>query len=413
MGKYYLTLHVTGVYLLDENGEIIGKRSLGEDPSEVAQKILKLETEKVEEDKLLPEITSVVKELLDKDSRPHIILEDEELAKTIKSAFPQVEVSVEVPSKGGIIFRRMIYESPLKVTGMAPEDYRNFIWNFSHMISRLKIKETVEKRDLFIAQAISALDETDKVINLYVSRIREWYGLHFPELGKEIRDHEQYVKIVYELGLRDNMTIEKLKELGIKEDKAKRIVESAQNSMGANMSEFDIEVLRSLCQNVLELYKLRRKLEKYIDESMKDVAPNIRGLVGPLLGARLIALAGGLRRLAMLPASTIQVLGAEKALFRALRTGGKPPKHGVIFTYPAIFRAKKWQRGKIARALAAKLAIAARIDAFTGEYKADMLKSELEKRIEEVKTLYAKPPKKVEKPLPRKPKRKKRKRRSR
>ena len=145
---------------------------------------------------------------------------------------------------------------------------------------------------------------------------------------------------------------------------------------------------------------------------MLEVAPNIRGLVGPLLGARLISLAGGLSRLARLPASTIQVLGAEKALFRALRTGGRPPKHGVIFQYPAIHRSPRWQRGKIARALAAKLAIAARIDAFTGEYKADELKEELEKRIEEIKTLYAKPPKRP-RPISKKPSRGKKRKRGR
>ncbi len=125
---------------------------------------------------------------------------------------------------------------------------------------------------------------------------------------------------------------------------------------------------------------------------MKEVAPNITALVGPLLGARLLSLAGGLDELARLPASTIQVLGAEKALFRALRTGGKPPKHGVIFQYPDIHRSPRWQRGKIARALAAKLAIAAKVDAFTGRYIGDVLVQQLRKRIEEIKKLYAKPP---------------------
>jgi len=179
--------------------------------------------------------------------------------------------------------------------------------------------------------------------------------------------------------------------------------------MGASITEFDLQAMRSLAKLTLDLYDLRAALQEYIDEAMKEVAPNIRGLVGPLLGARLIALAGGLSKLAILPASTIQVLGAEKALFRALRTGGKPPKHGVIFQHPEIHRAPRWQRGKIARALAAKLAIAARIDAFTGEYKAEELKEELEKRIKEIKTLYAKPP--VRKTPPSKPRRRKKKKR--
>jgi len=138
---------------------------------------------------------------------------------------------------------------------------------------------------------------------------------------------------------------------------------------------------------------LRRELTDYISTVMKEVAPNITALVGPLLGARLISLAGSLESLARLPASTIQVLGAEKALFRALRTGGKPPKHGVIFQYPDIHRSPRWQRGKIARALAAKLAIAAKVDAFTGRFIGDKLREELRRRIEEIKKVYAKPPK--------------------
>ena len=143
---------------------------------------------------------------------------------------------------------------------------------------------------------------------------------------------------------------------------------------------------------MLELSKLREYLTEYVGQVMREVAPNITELVGPLLGARLLSLAGSLETLAKLPASTIQVLGAEKALFRALRTGGKPPKHGVIFQYPDIHRSPRWQRGKIARALATKLAIAARADYFTGRFIADELKKALLERIDEIKKLYARPP---------------------
>lgn len=161
------------------------------------------------------------------------------------------------------------------------------------------------------------------------------------------------------------------------------------------MLDWDLDQLKIYADIFLRLNAYREKLAVYIDEAMEEVAPNVRELVGPLLGARLIKLAGGLARMAFLPASTIQVLGAEKALIRALRTGGKPPKHGVIFQYPDIFRSPRWQRGKIARALAAKLAIAAKADAFTDNFIAPRLKEELLKRIQEIKTLYAKPPPKA------------------
>jgi nucleolar protein 56 len=255
----------------------------------------------------------------------------------------------------------------------------------------------VERRDLFVAQAISTLDDVDKILNLIASRIREWYGLHFPELEELIRDNKEYVTIVYHIGHRSKITEDVLKKIlpEMSEERAKRIAESAKRSVGAEMTDWDLEQLKMYAEIFLNLSAYREKLATYIDEAMKEVAPNIRELVGPLLGARLIKLAGGLIRMAFLPASTIQVLGAEKALFRALRTGGKPPKHGVIFQYPEIFRSPRWQRGKIARALAAKLAIAAKADAFTGNFIAPRLKEELLKRIQEIKTLYAKPPPRV------------------
>jgi nucleolar protein 56 len=113
-----------------------------------------------------------------------------------------------------------------------------------------------------------------------------------------------------------------------------------------------------------------------------------------MIGARLLSLAGGLEELSRLPASTVQVLGAEKALFRALKTGANPPKHGIIFQHPLIHRASWWQRGKVARVLAGKLSIATRIDAYSGEYQADELKYTLDKRIEDIKKKYPKPTRK-------------------
>ncbi|MEM2666898.1 MAG: C/D box methylation guide ribonucleoprotein complex aNOP56 subunit, partial [Candidatus Bathyarchaeia archaeon] len=162
----------------------------------------------------------------------------------------------------------------------------------------------------------------------------------------------------------------------------------------------DLAQIQALGRKVLDLYDLRESMEKYIDNVMEEVAPNIKALTGALLGARLIALAGGLTNLAKMPASTLQVLGAEKALFRSLKTGTKPPKHGIIFQHPYLHEAKKWQRGKIARALAGKLAIAARTDVFGGRYIGDELKADLEKRVEEIRQKYAEPPKALEKIKP-------------
>ncbi len=381
----YIVETVGGVLAIDENGQVIEKVPFERDPDKIADKFMALEG-----GELIDEVKELCERLREKGIKT-IVVEDEELARRIASSFPGLEVKVEKPSRGGIIVRK----DPTKYApefGLSPEEFRKLLFEATVIETRKKVRKAAEKRDLFIAQAISAIDDIDKTLNLFSSRLREWYSLHFPELNDMVRDHEDFVRLVYELGHRSNFSKEKLTKLGIPPARAERIAEAAKKSMGAEMTDFDLGPIKLVAGITLQLFDIRRKLASYIDEAMKEVAPNIRELVGPLLGARLIKLAGGLMKLAMLPASTIQVLGAEKALFRALRTGGKPPKHGVIFQFPAIFRSPRWQRGKIARALAAKLAIAARVDAFTGQFIAPKLKEDLMKRIEEIKRLYAKPP---------------------
>jgi len=272
-------------------------------------------------------------------------------------------------------------------------------------LAKVRVRKAVEKRDLLVAQAIQTIDDLDKTLNLFMSRIREWYGLHFPELDRLIDKHETYARLVLNLRRRDDFTAENLEKEGLPKAKAEHIAKAAGASMGADLSEGDVNQIQAMCKNTLELYDVRQSLDKYVDSVMEDVAPNVRALAGSLLGARLIALAGGLNNLAKLPASTVQVLGAEKALFRALRTGTRPPKHGIIFQHSLIHEAKRWQRGKVARALAGKLAIASRIDAFSGKYAGDDLKADLEKRIEEIKEKYGEPP------PPKKPRERKRPRR--
>lgn len=402
MTELYLAFTPVSAFLITGEEVKAHHKWSSEDPSAVAEILHKLE-----EGKLPEELYG----FLEKEaSGSTIVVEDEELARDIASRLGlEVQVSQAHPVFRN--FRAQLLEIVEKELGMDSGEYYSRLRAVALALARKKVRKAAEKRDLFIAQAINALDDINKTINLFASRVREWYSLHFPELNDIVEDHEDYLKIVTYIGARDNLDEEKLREIGLDEETTKKILSAAKESMGADITDFDVEAIRQVSRIGLQLYDARRNLEKYIDEAMLEVAPNVRGLVGPLLGARLIALAGGIKKLAMLPASTIQVLGAEKALFRFLRYGSRPPKHGVIFQYPAIYRSPKWQRGKIARALAAKLAIAARIDAFSGEYKADVLKEELEKRIEEIKKIYAKPPvkkKKEERREAKRPRREKR-----
>jgi nucleolar protein 56 len=395
--KIYVVQHFTGSYALNENKDVVAFVHGPKGLDDMVEEALKIER---------GEPTAAYLRLLEKLKEMginEIAVETNEEAKTATAK--GFEAKVEPANPIARYFRERVAEIAVD-TGFVKsiEDFYNLLHEFTIETTRRKLRRAAQKRDLLAAQAIRAIDDIDKTTNLFAARLREWYSLHFPELDDLVREHEDYVRIVAELGHRDNITVENLVKLGFSEEKAKKIAEAAKKSMGADYPEFDIEPMQRLARITLELYKLRRDLSDYIAQVMKEVAPNITALVGPLLGARLISLAGGLEELAFMPASTIQVLGAEKALFRALRTGGKPPKHGVIFQYPDIHRSPRWQRGKIARALAAKLAIAAKVDYFTGRFIGDKLKEALRKRIEEIKRIYAKPPKrKKEEVKPAKP----------
>jgi len=233
--------------------------------------------------------------------------------------------------------------------------------------------------------------------------------LHFPEADRLIEDHKYFLELVSNIGTRQEVfnAITKGKRNFPKQLET-NLLRSAQDSVGAELSEFDITTIQQLSDAALDLYERKDMLEAYITKIMQEVAPNIQGLVGSLLGARLIGIAGGLDRMAKMPSSTIQVLGAEKALFRSLRTKALPPKHGIIFQFPEIHQSPRWQRGKIARALAGKLAIATRVDAFRGQYLGDDLRKSLHNTINEIKKKFANPPKRKKNQAPPKKKPKKR-----
>jgi len=383
--KIHIIETILGIIAADEQGNVLEKELFEKNPEEIAEKIYKLQRGEV-----IPELQRIIQKTKDAEE---IIVEDDSLVKSLKDIC-STKITVEKPSTIAQQIRAQIPELAQQYDYIKTlQEYIQLTRQIATYLTRRKIRTAAEKRDQLIAQAIETIDDIDKTVNLFASRIREWYGLHFPELNKLVEEHRTYMRLVSELGLRKNYTKEKLQKMGFPSERIKELEEAAKTSMGANIAEEDMQPIQKFADITLTLYRLRKELEEYIDESMKETAPNIRGLVGSLLGARLISLAGSLEELARMPASTIQVLGAEKALFRALRTGARPPKHGVLFQFPAIHGSPRWQRGKIARAVAGKLAIAARIDAFSGEYMADELRADLERRIEEIKKKYPKPPK--------------------
>jgi len=230
--------------------------------------------------------------------------------------------------------------------------------------------------DRFIVQAIAGLDELTKTSNLLTERLTEWYGLHFPELVETVTQKE-LVDLVARFGRRD----------GIQKEGGKAI-----ESFGTPLSDEDELALKAWASLVRALLQTQTELEGYVTRRMEQLAPNLSSVVGPLLAARLLSLTGSIERLGRLPSSTMQLLGAEKALFQFMMEGGRPPKHGVLFQHPMIHRAPQWQRGKIARALAAAATLAARVDSFGKRDLAESIRSNLQKKLERIQKENSSPP---------------------
>lgn len=219
--------------------------------------------------------------------------------------------------------------------------------------------------DLLIIQTIKVLSDLNIVINSLVKRLREWYELYLPEISKKVRDHEKFVSLVIDKD--KSALLEELKLQG-------------HESMGADLKVEDVAAIINYAKKLKNLYELKSEQERYLDVLMKRVMPNTTILTGSLIGAKLLEQAGSLKHLSEFPSTTIQLLGAEKALFRHLKTKARCPKYGILHEHPLISKTKKQMHGKAARALADKISIACKVDYFKGNNIADKLKSDLEKK---------------------------------
>ena len=231
-------------------------------------------------------------------------------------------------------------------------------------ITKSDVKNSVTE-DTLIIQSIKLIDDLEKVINLLAKRLREWYELYNPEFSMATESHESFVEEILEK--------EKPELLG-------KIQVKPEESLGADLGQDDLEPIRAFTSQVHDLYQLRKSQIDYISTLMDELCPNIKAVCGVLTGAKLIEHAGSLKRLSEMPASTVQILGAEKALFRHMKTGAKPPRHGIIVHHPLIAKAPEKLHGRIARALADKISIASKVDYFQGKFIGDKLKEELDKK---------------------------------
>ena len=257
-----------------------------------------------------------------------------------------------------------------------------------HAYSRAKVKFSVQRDDNHIIQAIAVLDQLDKAINTFSMRVREWYSWHFPELVKIVSENQRYAQVVLFVKDKKNLTDESLHDLAalVDDDEgvAQSIIDAAKHSMGQDISETDMENVVAFAQRVVSLSQYRKSLYEYLVSKMSVVAPNLASLIGEVVGARLISHAGSLTNLSKYPASTVQILGAEKALFRALKTKGNTPKYGLLYHSSFIGKAGPKNKGRISRFLANKCSIASRIDNFSEEPTTkfgEALKHQVEERL--------------------------------
>merc|ERR1712000_367816 len=313
-----------------------------------------------------------------KDSPFSLGVSEEKLAASISEVFP---VKCDYRSQ---TVRELIRGIRLHFThfvkALEKKDVEQAQLGLSHAYSRSKIKFNVNRADNHIIQSIALLDQLDKDINTFAMRVREWYSWHFPELARVVSDNILFARLAIAIQSKSSLNEDKLDEL-------EEILEAARTSMGTEISELDMMNVTSFAKRVISLDQYRKQLHGYLNNKMSAVAPNLAALIGDQVGARLIAHAGSLTNLAKYPASTVQILGAEKALFRALKTRGNTPKYGLIFHSSFIGRAKAKDKGRISRYLANKCSIAARIDSFL-DYPTTKFGEKLKEQVEERLKFY-------------------------
>ncbi|MCJ1345210.1 snoRNP complex protein nop56 [Peltigera leucophlebia] len=295
---------------------------------------------------------------------------DKNLAGSIKAAFPGVECETGDTSEVvQNILRGIRQHAPKLLKQLQEGDVERAQLGLGHAYSRARVKFSVQKNDNHIIQAIATLDHLDKSINTFSMRVREWYSWHFPELIRIVSENQLYARLALFIGDKKRLAANDLHDLAaqVNDDGeiAQSIIDAARVSMGQDLSQSDMENVTTFAMRVVSLSNYRKSLHGYLVSKMGIVAPNLATLIGEVVGARLISHAGSLTNLCKYPASTVQILGAEKALFRALKTKGNTPKYGLIYHSSFIGRAGLKNKGRVSRFLANKCSIASRIDNFS------------------------------------------------
>ena len=345
----YITYCIKGYLAFNGNNELIAEKLFPQD--EIIQRLADINDKKIVKEEL---------EIIEEVSKDYSEISIESNKRL--SDYNNEKIKIETPNQAGE-YLRSNYDKFNLNNDEITETYQN--------LAIYKIKKESASEDKHLIQAVNSIDEIDETISKLIERIREWYALYFPEMDV-IKNNETYIKLISQ-----NKTKEE-------------IINAKPDAFPSNIIDIDediniedLEIMNNYANSIYELQKSRKDIEEYIDHKMESIAPNLRLLVGSTLGAKLISHAGGIKRLAMYPSSTVQIMGAEKALFRHLKSGDRPPKYGLIYQHPQVRGAKWWNRGKIARMLAGKISLAVRRDVFTKTIDENVAE-ELKEKIEEI-----------------------------
>ena len=342
----YISYCVKGFFAFNSENELITKKLFPE--TEIVNRLIELDDKKI-----VKEETEIINEVL--ESYDEIYIESNKRL----SDYNIDKLKIKTPNQGGN-YLRSNYEK-FDISSDNSKIYQQ--------LAIYKIKKESATEDKHLIQAINSIDEIDDAISKLIERIREWYALYFPEMDT-VRNNETYIKLISQNKSKEEIINSKPE--AFPDD----IID-----LEDDINPIDLEIMNNYANSIFELQKSRKNIEEYIDLKMESIAPNLKLLVGSTLGAKLISHAGGIKRLAMYPSSTVQIMGAEKALFRHLKSGDRPPKYGLIYQHPQVRGAKWWNRGKIARMLAGKISLAVRRDVFTktlDENVSDEFKSKVE-----------------------------------
>ena len=343
----YITYCIKGFFAFNGDNELIAEKLFPQ--NEIIERLVQIDNKEIVKEEL-----EIIEEV-SKDYDELIIESNKRL-----SDYENEKIRIQTPNQAGDFLRSNYDEFDLNNDEIT-EVYRN--------LAIYKIKKESASQDKHLIQAVNSIEEIDETISKLIERIREWYALYFPEMDI-IKNNETYIKLISQ-----NKTKEEI--IKAKPDAFPHSIIDLDDDIDSE----DLEIMNNYANSIYELQKSRKNIEEYIDHKMNSIAPNLRLLVGPTLGAKLISHAGGIKRLAMYPSSTVQIMGAEKALFRHLKSGDRPPKYGLIYQHPQVRGAKWWNRGKIARMLAGKISLAVRRDVFTktiNENVADEFKEKVE-----------------------------------